>query len=746
MDTPQVSWKMPVLPWALLVGLAISVIAGCGPGSGQPPGAPPPPPPPPPVVLMPNTKVVDEASRASLEAFDPSTGQLSFAQLSPIVARLSPGDVLASEPSKAAPHGFLRKVVSVKTQGANTIVESVPARLDEAIKSGALKTTITLTPAQIRTTLRRGVLEQNVRSNDLGGSASGERSFHDEISWHQAGDGWDVGVDGSADYSFDWKVGVSVNHPACDFNGDPCYEFYGYAEMSDTAKVHLSGSITKSFDEDVTVVEHTFDPVTVFIGPVPLVFVPKASVHLQVGGTGTASLDYTATVHGPHFQLGAHWDSVHDWTPYNDFDGITFEPGPVDLHAAVDVHARVPIIGQMLLYDGLGPTVTLTAEGDGHFRIPSKPRWSIHGHVHGDVAVTFELFDKMNVYNKNLFDYDGTIAESTNNPPRVSVALPGANSTAGIAGPDFGIVHFVANTDDDEDGPGCCNVAWILDGRLLGTGRSISHVFTTADEGSHSVVATAFDSDGASTDTAPVSFTIGDAPPGARILLPASGCADQVYTGTLVELQGANERPFLSQLPFRCDWFSDNPADTQFPLSIATSVLEGCDPTASNCCKISTRFPSAGPRNLTLLVTQPGNPDQVSVTSKFVQVFDKPLGPLPVLEMPGPTACSSNLVGANFETVDFFAEIHGGTRPLRTTWTWLPPGCDAAQIPVQVTPPDLCTNLGCASKFSVRGADLSTATPPQCAGAPGTLTMSTTDAAGLAHSQSVFIRLIDDRF
>ncbi len=69
-----------------------------------------------PLVLTKATKVLDEAGRASLVAFEPD-GTLVFRDPAPSFA---PDDVVVSRPAPAAPSGLLRKVLQVQRQGAHS--------------------------------------------------------------------------------------------------------------------------------------------------------------------------------------------------------------------------------------------------------------------------------------------------------------------------------------------------------------------------------------------------------------------------------------------------------------------------------------------------------------------------------------------------------------------------------------------------------------------------------------------------
>jgi len=89
-------------------------------------------------IIPDTTKVADAATRAALTAYDAGSGVLTFAQGTPALASLKPGDVLVSEPSGAAPDGYLRKVTGIRQEGSQTLLDTTQANLTDAITDGDL--------------------------------------------------------------------------------------------------------------------------------------------------------------------------------------------------------------------------------------------------------------------------------------------------------------------------------------------------------------------------------------------------------------------------------------------------------------------------------------------------------------------------------------------------------------------------------------------------------------------------------
>ena len=65
-------------------------------------------------------------------------GTLRFSRSTALLAALKLDDVLVSEPSAAAPSGFLRKVKSIRLDGSGVVLETTQASLTDVITQGDL--------------------------------------------------------------------------------------------------------------------------------------------------------------------------------------------------------------------------------------------------------------------------------------------------------------------------------------------------------------------------------------------------------------------------------------------------------------------------------------------------------------------------------------------------------------------------------------------------------------------------------
>jgi hypothetical protein len=95
------------------------------------------------VTLFPNVHVADQSTNAALTSYDSVSGQLVYSVATPAVAKLQPGDVLVSGAAvgTVAPHGYMRKVVSVQMTGGGALVSTTPAALKDVVSSAKIDAT-----------------------------------------------------------------------------------------------------------------------------------------------------------------------------------------------------------------------------------------------------------------------------------------------------------------------------------------------------------------------------------------------------------------------------------------------------------------------------------------------------------------------------------------------------------------------------------------------------------------------------
>ncbi len=409
------------LRWVVLIPL-LFVLTAC-----------PNPTPPAPVELEPiipqTTKIPDQATRDALTAFDTATGTMRFKTSTPVLDNLNPNDVFVSEPATAAPFGFLRKVTSVRKEGAEVVVETSQAKLTEAVHQGSLSAEGKIKASQLRkvTPLSEGASGRAIieNSGDLApqfqtGTGNGF-NFEAKIDRVFEIDTNDDGVAGKATVKFNGLVKFNVGYKIAleigllaDLNWfEASMGFDEETTISVTADAE--GTMKKEYEVD----RFDFDPIIFFIGPVPVVLVPSAKIIVGVDGKATVHFDYTFSQSGGYLQ-GAHWDEDDGWSSINKngfdvkHDGPNFE-GMMNLRAYGRSNLRV------MLYGLVGPDIGLAVGAQLDVAYPRDPLWILSGFIRGDIALTIDLIGEEERYDTELFNLERQIASGSPKPPVINI-------------------------------------------------------------------------------------------------------------------------------------------------------------------------------------------------------------------------------------------------------------------------------------------------------------------------------------
>ncbi|MEJ2288522.1 MAG: PKD domain-containing protein [Deinococcales bacterium] len=579
--------KRWILP--LLAALLATVLVACG--TGAPPG-----PAESPVIIPKTTKVLSDASRTSLQSYDPTTGELSFGPNADF-GTLKAGDVLVTQPlPPLAPYGFLRKVVSVATVGQDTVVQTVPGKLTEAIYQGNFQLKQELKPVMMSgfTPLAKGLSLQST-------ALSPQFTFKmDHVVVYDA--------DGNTKTTGDQVIasGSFTLDPVLDVSGGMHYDFpfsvqtrFHFAVgLNQHADVKVTADVQQTVHKEKQLASISFSPFTIWIGPVPLVFVPKLVVYAAFDGSLSATLTFTASENlkllagtDKPYGKGFHDISTASLTGTSNASSLHFDPPGLTFTMQPSLGARY----QLLLYDLAGPQATLDAYVLFKGTIPGNPAWQVFAGIQGKLGLHVDVINAN--WDKTIFDKSILIAqETTNTPPELapSDVNPSDGSSVQLGVP----VQFNVAARDVEDGL-ITSGTWTVNGSPLTLDANGRHTFATA--GDRTITVTVKDSAGA-TATTSITLHVLDTPPVATLVHPTG--SDDLYAGSsLPALQGfatdANE-PGGTLDCTRATWSISGP----------TAMPPGSMP--ANVCLSNTSipmqsvtFPMAGSYTVTLTATDP---------------------------------------------------------------------------------------------------------------------------------------------
>ena len=647
--------KRWILP--LLAALLATVLVACG--TGAPPG-----PAESPVIIPDTTKVLSDTSRTSLQSYDPTTGELRFGPQADF-ATLKAGDVLVTQPlPPLAPYGFLRKVVSVSTVGQDTVVETVPAKLTEAIHQGAAQLQQQLTPSM----LTSSVLAQGVTLQSAGSSQLLTLGLNNVVIYDADGNTSTTNdqVRASGSFTLNPVLNVAVGfhfHFCCEVQS----RFKFAIGVKQSTQVSVTAAAGVNVNKEFDLGSMTFSTITIMVGPVPVVFVPKLQIVADFKGSVSAKLTFTARedltlVAGTEkpYGHGFHDISTAKLTGSSNAGNLFYKYPSVTFDMKPDVGARF----QILVYDLIGPQAKLDAYVEVKGQMPGDPVWQAYAGIEGYLGLHVAVLDFN--WDKKIFDKSIKIGQQTGNlPPVVTTddVNPADGSTVQIGVP----VEFNVQAGDPEDGAIFKGVWTDGSGQPFPLDANNQHTFTKA--GPYAIKVTVKDSAGA-TASVTTHVTVVDTPPVATLSSPNYGTTmyvDHTQPKLLGSAVDANE-PGGTLSCDRLTW-SSSPSDADLP-------ADGCPPVGSQTGIQLATFHSTGTYEVTLTATDPqGKTDAKTAT---VTVLPTPASypPSPTIAEPGPGASFGDseplALSANIEDSDssnviykwyLFKGLYIGTNP-----------------------------------------------------------------------------------
>ena len=618
--------------------LLLVFLAACG-GNQQPgPTTPGDTPDPGEVVLLEVTEVVDEATRDKLASFDGDT--LRFSETTPQLERLTKGSVLVSEPSEAAPFGYLRRVETVRREGGAVLVDTKHATLDEAIAQGSLSVTMPLTPDALESS--QVLLENLTLTTNAGGlSTQADDKLDFELQFNRVL----LDLDGNNEtkndqMSLNGKVGLDLFAKV-----DVDIGWFGDAEKVETvigvtqkAELIFKGFAALKLKKEVKVAQLDFATQTFFVGPAPVVMTPSVELVIGVEGdlraTTTLTVSETATL-----RAGARWTDDKGWKNISTADvDFGFKPPSID-GAGTKLEAYAGPKAKLKFYGVLGPHAFVKAFAKTDVKIPRDPVWKLSAglKVGAGFDVDLPIVGKLVDLDLTVIDIEKELTRAENSAPALEISEPTANGTLPVNRPFF----LVVKATDPEDGTP--SVAWSSDvDGTLGDKPVVQHLFDTVGPRLFTVVVT--DKKGL-TATKTVKAEVVNTPPTPIIEVTESipATVQTLLIGSASDPNDLNEFGRAEGLGVvdceRLNWRVTAP-DTL---------------TETSGCEVGVIFNSQGERTVTLDATDlHGATASVDVT---VKVTPPPPNPAPIIE----SMTITDDEGKVLKRDDFITANRGGT-------------------------------------------------------------------------------------
>jgi hypothetical protein len=278
------------------------------------------------------------------------------------------GDIIAIGIGPGSPDGFLGRVTSVKTEGAVTVLETVPATLPEALPEGEFSQEIEAEEFEV----------ENSEADELSAVAAGAHArstgpkgslqaipVRDSFSCNG---GATVTVNGAVSI----KPSIDIGGGWSPFGGVHAH-FIGKASASTELSARADGSASCNAGP-FKLFTKTLQPIAFSVGPIPVVVVPVISAFLSADGnvevavesevhgsiTAEAGIEYA---HGQASPVG-HFDKDFGWSP----------PEP---EGNAHLEAKVSPTLDLLVYGVGGPEVQFNAGLALDANLFEDPAWTL---------------------------------------------------------------------------------------------------------------------------------------------------------------------------------------------------------------------------------------------------------------------------------------------------------------------------------------------------------------------------------
>ena len=352
-------------------------------------------------IIPDTTKVLSGITIDKLVSISDDGSVYTFSETTPELQALAAGDVIAGDAWEQTPFGFLRKVTGVTVAGQQVVVSTDQARLEDAIEQGVVHASQELTPGDVRAGTKLPGVALASAGPGLSPSANAFVVELDDVVL--------LDLDGNLETTDDQvrANGQLSFQPRFDFDLrmrgfriERLSAISGATERVDldiTAKIQLLDA-----HEEVQVAYYLLQPITVWVGWLPVVFTPVLTVDVGLDGSAVVGFD-VAVAQEANLDVGlvyanGGWSPVSEFT--NDFD---FTPPTITANCRARGYAGLQLA--ILIYGVGGPQGQLDGFLELDADVNRDPWWELYGGLGATVGVRFE------VLGYRLADYEKRVLE-----------------------------------------------------------------------------------------------------------------------------------------------------------------------------------------------------------------------------------------------------------------------------------------------------------------------------------------------
>jgi hypothetical protein len=343
------------------------------------------------------TRVLNDETLRSLQSMAEDQSVLVFSYMTPQLSMIFIGDIIVGDSTlnhgnEVAPYGFLRRVTNMYTDNSGQfVIETVQAALDEAIESGGQTTDIPLENIyhEETPTVLAALEKPRISPVAYAPTYAGLKISFDEPIYDDDGDlstkNDQVHVSGYVNIAQGAQVHMDLS-----IKNHQLESFHFTNTLKQTAELKLYSEVSLLyFDKSVDPAKYTFAPITIFIGPVPVVIVPQLTISVGVNGDVSVNISTGIEQSSTITTTASYENGKWDWG-----SGISdnhIGPLETELTASASAGAFAGPKLSVLIYGVLGPYAQIkgyiTLSGDP----TATPLWKLVAGIKGEIGVKLDV-------------------------------------------------------------------------------------------------------------------------------------------------------------------------------------------------------------------------------------------------------------------------------------------------------------------------------------------------------------------
>jgi hypothetical protein len=332
------------------------------------------------------------------------------------------GSVIVSGPTNAAPNGLLRKVAGHSVQGEQIVVTTERATLEDVFDQTEIHFERELKTTDIASTR---ILEDGIEFLRDGDNPV-EFNYHIEKDFNLPDN---VTVTLSGDISLEMGYDLHVRIRLL----EGLDQVLSTASVSQESELAMAVSQGFSLEEEVTLVQHDFLPITIPVLGIPVSFTPKVAIILEISASGEASIT-TSVSTTSDLSVGLQYNKP-EWSESTQSDmDFNFSPPDIgELDVNINAFAGAGPQFDLMLYDSLGPFIKCTGYLEFDASNDADPWWTLYGGFSVDSGVEFDALGYEFDYTvEDVIDYKTVLAEESSEQ---TVGAPTFDPPAGSYSP-----------------------------------------------------------------------------------------------------------------------------------------------------------------------------------------------------------------------------------------------------------------------------------------------------------------------